>query len=254
MNTWQLLDWTSAAESRKGVRRVVNEDAFLDSGETGLWAVADGMGGHDAGDVASAAIRDELAGLALAPTINECIARIETGLRRVNTRLRTAAEARGPDSVIGSTFAALLIRGRHAVCLWSGDSRAYLARDGSLYLLTRDHKLVHDLVEAGEIQASDADGHPQRHVITRAIGAEETVRLDLNHVTLAEGDRLLLCTDGLSDKLDPAAIALGMTEPPETCVRWLMDASDRAGRTDDSTAIAIAIGPSAAIDPRVSAR
>ena len=250
MTVWHQLTWRSAGMTRKGPRRSTNEDAFLDAGENGLWVVADGMGGHAAGDVASGGICRGLAGLALSPTIGECIARIESALRRVNLDLRAEARARGPEVLIGSTFAALLIRGRHAVCLWSGDSRAYLARDGGLYLLTRDHKLVHDLIDAGEIAADAAASHPQRHVITHAIGADDAIRIDLNHVTLVEGDRLLLCTDGLSDCLDPATIVSTMDDDPTTCVGRLLDIGDARGRADDATAVAIAItGASASAGP-----
>jgi len=250
VTVWHQLSWRSAGLSRKGPRRGVNEDAFLDASERGLWVVADGMGGHAAGDLASDGICRELGALDLNPTINECIARIEATLRRVNTSLRNEARARGPEVLIGSTFAGLLIRGRHAVCLWSGDSRAYLARGGTLFQLTRDHKLVEDMVCNGELRADDAAVHPHRHIITRAIGAEDQVHIDLNHVTLTTGDRLLLCTDGLSDCLDPATLVQAMHGAPAACVARLLDIGESRGRTDDATAIAITImGESAGGDP-----
>jgi protein phosphatase len=252
VTVWHQLAWRSAGQSRRGPRREVNEDAFLDAGERGLWVVADGMGGHTAGDLASDGICRELAALDLYPTINESIARIETALRRVNVGLRSEARSRGSDVLIGSTFAALLIRGRHAVCLWSGDSRAYLARGDTLYQLTRDHKLVEDLVCSGEIQAEDAARHPHRHVVTRAIGADDTVHIDLNHVTLADGDRLLLCTDGLSDCLAPQIIADTLRDDPRDSVHRLLDAGDLRGRKDDATAVAIAIVGEAAADDRTT--
>lgn len=249
MTVWHQLSWRSAGLSRKGPRREVNEDAFLDASERGLWVVADGMGGHAAGDLASDGICRELGALDLNPTINECIARIESTLRRVNTSLRNEARSRGPDVLIGSTFAGLLIRGRHAVCLWSGDSRAYLARGDTLFQLTRDHKLVEDMVCSGELCAGDAARHPHRHIVTRAIGADDAVHIDLNHVTLTTGDRLLLCTDGLSDCLDPQTIADILQNDPETCVQALLDTGDRRGRKDDATAIAVTIlGETAADD------
>ncbi|MDF1791794.1 MAG: protein phosphatase 2C domain-containing protein [Thalassobaculaceae bacterium] len=253
MTVWHQLSWRSAGQSRKGPRRAVNEDAFLDASERGLWVVADGMGGHAAGDLASDEICRELGALELNPTINECIARIEACLRRVNTSLRNEARARGPEVLIGSTFAAVLIRGRHAVCLWSGDSRAYLSRDDALFQLTRDHKLVEDMVCAGEIGAADVAHHPHRHIITRAIGAEASVHIDLNHVTLTTGDRLLLCTDGLSDCLDPATIAGTMRDDPADAVACLLDAGDAQGRKDDATAVAITITGESAIDDRSTA-
>jgi serine/threonine protein phosphatase PrpC len=253
VTVWHQLAWRSAGLSRKGPRREVNEDAFLDASERGLWVVADGMGGHSAGDLASDGICRELGALELNPTITECIARIEASLRRVNTSLRNEARARGPEVLIGSTFAGVLIRGRHAVCLWSGDSRAYLCRGDALFQLTRDHKLVEDMVCSGEICAADMAHHPHRHIITRAIGTEDSVHIDLNHVTLTAGDRLLLCTDGLSDCLDPTTIADTMQEDPVETVTRLLDAGDAGGRKDDATAIAITIVGDAPIDDRATA-
>lgn len=253
MTVWHQLAWRSAGLSRRGPRREINEDAFLDASERGLWVVADGMGGHAAGDLASDGICRELGALKLNPTINECIARIESTLRRVNTSLRNEARSRGPDVLIGSTFVGVLIRGRHAVCLWSGDSRAYLARGASLFQLTRDHKLVEDMVCSGEICAADMAHHPHRHIVTRAIGAEDSVHIDLNHVTLTTGDRLLLCTDGLSDVLDPDFIAATMHADPGECVMRLLDAGDARGRKDDATAVAITITGETAVDDRVTA-
>lgn len=252
MNAVHQLAWRSAGLSRKGPSRKINEDAFLDAGERGLWAVADGMGGHDAGDLASDGICRELEALELNPTLNECIARIEAGLRRLNSSLRKEARARGPETLIGSTFAGVLIRGRHAVCLWSGDSRTYLSRGDALFQLTRDHKLVEDMVGSGEICAADAARHPHRHIITKAIGADDSIHIDLNHVTLTTGDRLLLCTDGLSDCLDPETIADTMQDDPAETVARLLDAGDARGRRDDATAIAITIVGETAIDERAS--
>lgn len=252
MTAGHQLTWRSAGLSRQGPRRAINEDAFLDAGERGLWVVADGMGGHAAGDLASDGICRELGALELNPTISECIARIEATLRRLNTSLRIEARLRGPDVLIGSTFAGLLIRGRHAVCLWSGDSRAYLARGDALFQLTRDHKLVEDMVCSGEIHTDDAAHHPHRHIVTRAIGAEDSVHIDLNHVTLTTGDRLLLCTDGLSDALNPATIADTMHEDPVKCVVQLLDAGDARGRKDDATALAITIVGETALADRAA--
>lgn len=250
MTVVHQLAWRSAGMSRKGPRRKINEDAFLDAGERGLWAVADGIGGHDSGDLASDGICRELAGVELNSTINECIARIEASLRLLNTNLRNEARSRGPGVLIGSTFSGVLIRGQHAVCLWSGDSRTYLCRGDALFQLTRDHKLVEEMVYSGEICAADAIHHPHRHIITRAIGAEDSVHIDLNHVTLTIGDRLLLCTDGLSDCLDPETIADIMQDDPLKTVARLLDEGDARGRKDDATAIAITIVGEAGMDER----
>jgi serine/threonine protein phosphatase PrpC len=181
----------SAARSHAGCVRVLNEDAVLDRPDIGLWAVADGMGGHNAGDVASKGVLEELASQD---------ANIGERLQRANRRLLLhAAQTRsGP---IGSTVVALEIRPPHYACFWVGDSRAYLMRDNRITRLTRDHSAVQELMDAGRITPAEAAEHPQSHVITRAVGAEQTLAVDSHDGSIEANDTFLLCSDGLSNLL-----------------------------------------------------
>jgi protein phosphatase len=187
----------SAARSHSGCVRAFNEDAVLERPDLGLWAVADGMGGHNAGDVASKVVVEELA--TEGTNVGEC-------LRRANDRLLQHA-ARSKCGPVGSTVVGLRIDPPHYTCFWVGDSRAYLLRDGHLTRLTRDHSAVQELVDAGRITAAEARRHPQAHIITRAVGAEQTLTIDSHCGSIGHGDTFLLCSDGLSNTMRDDEIA-----------------------------------------------
>lgn len=167
---------------------------MLDRSDAGLWAVADGMGGHSAGDVAASIAVDALAAM---DTPIDATA-VQSALEMANRRILAS---RG-GSTSGTTIVALWIVGLAATVFWAGDSRAYLIRDGDVRALTHDHSLVQELIDAGAITPFQADYHPQSNVITRALGIAAEVAIDTVAVALAPGDRLLLCTDGLHRTLD----------------------------------------------------
>ena len=181
-----------------GCRRKINEDSVLAAPALGLWAVADGMGGHDAGEVASALVIERLA--ACAPDL-DLTARIEAAraaMATANAQL-VAMGANGPEpKTIGSTVVALVAEAGSFACLWAGDSRAYLARAGGLVQLTRDHSLVQELVDAGELDAAEAGGHPNANIITRAVGASPSLNIDGVHGDVRPRDVFLLASDGLT--------------------------------------------------------
>ena len=241
MSTARRLVWQSAARTVPGPSHPVNEDAYLDAAHAGLWAVADGMGGHSQGDFASLSVCEALSTAPFAATLGERVGALETALGEVNAMLRAAANDRGPGVTIGAAVAGLVIHDHHAVCLWSGDSRAYLSRDDALYQLTRDHKLVRELVDSGRLSEAEAATHPDRHVITSAIGVQEPVRVEVAHVPLQAGDRLLLCTDGVSDCYMPMEIGEAMRLDPLSCVDTLLSGVSVRGGSDDATAVAISI-------------
>jgi len=196
MSTHDPVSWTSHAVSHVGTVRKINEDACLDRPERGLWAVADGMGGHSAGDVASSRIIEALDGLSPAGSLSEMAGVVEDALRRVNLDLLKLA--RDSDKhTIGSTAAVLVMHGRHALCIWAGDSRIYRFRKGRLEQLTQDHAMVEDMVEAGLISRAEAEHHPQANRITRAVGAMEDLFVDMDIHPVEPGDRFLICSDGL---------------------------------------------------------
>lgn len=196
MNTHQFR---SSAATHAGAVRTHNEDAFVNRPDLGLWAVADGAGGHEAGEVASRMIADALEAIPPGLSAGEMLAQIRLRITAIHTALREEAARRGPRAMIASTVVVLIARDGHFACLWAGDSRVYLLRGGQLSQITRDHSLVQELVDSGAIAAEEAESHPRANVITRAVGAD-CDELELDKVTslLVTGDRFLLCSDGLS--------------------------------------------------------
>jgi serine/threonine protein phosphatase PrpC len=189
----------SIALTHPGLVRQSNEDRVLDRQEAGLWAVADGMGGHPQGDLASTLIVEALGGLAAGGSPYAYLRNVQEALQSVNRALITRAAATPSARVIGSTVVVLLIIEGYYACLWAGDSRAYRWRAGELQQLTRDHSLVQALVDAGSLRQQEARTHRQAHVITRALGESEHLVLDMRNGPVLIGDRFLLCSDGLTN-------------------------------------------------------
>src|SRR6185437_3647071 len=200
----RLRSWSA---SHAGTKRSHNEDAYVDRPDTGMFAVADGAGGHQAGEVASGMIAEALEAIPSGLHASELLAEVRLAIERTHLALREEAARRGPDVVVASTVVVMLARGDHFACLWAGDSRAYLLRGGVFRQITRDHSLVQELVEAGAIRPDEALNHPRSNVITRAVGAElEEVLLDKVSDRLLPGDRFLLCSDGLCKSLTDAEL------------------------------------------------
>lgn len=185
--------------------RKLNEDACLEQAARGIWAVADGMGGHAAGDYASRSVVDALAGLSVPESLGEKVNAVHEHLQQVNTRL-TEEAGRRREQVIGSTTVVLLVHDTHAVVIWAGDSRAYRYRPDGLQQLTRDHSKVEELVAQGVLSREQAQHHPGANVITRAIGVMRPLKLDSEMLTVQEGDIFLLCSDGLYNEVSDAEI------------------------------------------------
>jgi protein phosphatase len=188
--------WTSAAQTDVGRVRSRNEDACLAQPQRGLWVVADGMGGHAFGDVASRTIVEALDRLPPATNLSRFIDAARAALVQVNGTLRAEARARHVP-VMGSTVVVLLAVGTEAACLWAGDSRIYLYRHGRLQQLTRDHSQAAALQARGvDAAASAAVGG---NMITRAVGASDTLDVEVTTLPVRDGDIFLLCSDGLSN-------------------------------------------------------
>lgn len=179
---------------------------MLERPDCGLWVVADGMGGHDAGEVASAAIVDALAAIPQSANLELFAASIIGALHDVNTQLRTLGNSAPRPTTIGSTVVALAIAAGEFRCIWAGDSRAYRVRGAELTQITRDHSLVQDLVAAGLVEAGEAETHPQAHVITRAIGAADSLELECAAGDALPDDIFLLASDGLTRVVAPDEI------------------------------------------------
>lgn len=195
------------AASHAGAVRTRNEDSLVCRDDAGLWAVADGAGGHGAGDVASQAVAAALAGLPRQLSAAELLAQVRLRLTAVHADLQAQAAAAGPGRILASTVVVLLARGGHFAALWAGDSRIYLLRDGMLKRVTRDHSLVQEMVDEGTLTEAEAEAHPQANVITRAIGARGELDLDKLSDRILPGDSFLLCSDGLFKELPEALIA-----------------------------------------------
>ena len=218
----------------KGRVREGNEDAYLV--EPPLYAVADGMGGHRGGEVASQ--------LAL-ETIAELFRKGDMPLtEQVREANRAVFERSGTDRAVagmGTTLTAALVQGELAHLIHVGDSRAYLLRAGTLRQLTEDHTLVNRMVKAGEITAAEAEVHPHRNVITRSLGTEADLDVDEQDVGLLEGDRLLLCSDGLTGMLTEEQVQaiLEATPAAQEAADRLVRAANNAGGVDNITVVVL---------------
>jgi protein phosphatase/serine/threonine-protein phosphatase Stp1 len=226
-----------------GAVRKHNEDNMLCRPDLGLWVVADGAGGHDSGEVASGMIVAELDRLPAHLSGAEVLAEVRLTLARVHAALRAEAAARGPNAMIASTFIALILRDRHFACLWAGDSRAYLLHRGVLRQISRDHSLVQELVDSGNLAPEDAERHPHANVITRAVGADaEVLELDKVIGQAEPGDRFLLCSDGLSKTLSEAEISSLLAAPDGVPPPELLIAAALAHRVNDNvTAVVVEV-------------
>lgn len=227
-----------AARSHVGRVREINEDRFLVRSDRGLWAVADGMGGLAGGSEAAEAAIAELAAAAdQGEAMSENL--ITAALDRANRHIRGESSDPAPRS--GTTVVTAWLEGRRLTIFWIGDSRAYLVREGTARCLTRDHSVVQDLLDAGEITAREAERHPYAHLVTRALGAAESALPDRITLDLAVGDRLLLCSDGISRSLDPQEAVATVGRPLAAYVDSLLNqALIRDGR-DNATLVAIEI-------------
>jgi len=233
--------WTSAGATDQGRVRSVNQDAYLDRPELGLWAVADGMGGHTDGAHASRAIVDALAGLPRTALLGRRTRAVVAALKRVNRDLLAYAAAMQVD-LIGSTVVALTAARDHAAMLWTGDSRVYRLRDGHLDCLTKDHSQVQLLVDEGLLAPELAETHPSANVLLRAVGSEEDLFVDYRLERLKAGDRFLLCSDGLYRELDEAAMTrLLASGPPRESARALVQQACEHGGRDNVTAVVISV-------------
>jgi type VI secretion system protein ImpM len=219
----------SAAATDIGLTRAINEDAFIERPEAGMWAVADGLGGHRDGEVASHMVCDALAELVPDPTFDGMIESARQRLQRVNEYLLHSAAHPTLADRSASTVVLLLVRGSSCAVLWAGDSRVYRWRAGRLERLTRDHS-----VEESEIAAQ----RELSNAITRAVGVQETLILDVRHDRVCAGDRYLLCSDGLTRTVPDVEIESCMkADDVGAVVRGLISATLTAGAPDNVTVV-----------------
>lgn len=234
--------WLCAARTDTGKIRSRNEDAFLSLPEKGLWVVADGMGGHQNGALASRLIVEHLAELPAERNIDLRLRRLRQCLHRLNWRLtqEVTVTAEQPNPVIGSTVVALLAEGERAICVWAGDSRCYLWRGGTLYQLSRDHSLLQELIRDKQISPLEAAKHPSAHALTRAVGANEKLVLEVAEFTVYPGDTLMLCSDGLYQSLSRDALGACLGQPSvNLALQRLFDQALDGPASDNLSAVVV---------------
>jgi len=232
------MSFECVSRSDVGLRRKVNEDSILVRTERGLWAVADGMGGHDAGDVASAMVAEALQRLPIIYGLEQLVDAAIEELRQVNRRLIDLARSGGHERTIGTTVVALAIADGHFHCFWAGDSRAYRVRDGAIRRISRDHSLVQDLVDAGMLAANEAEGHVNANVITRAVGVAEVLDVDSSTGDALSGDLFLLASDGLTRVVDDEEILAQLaTKSPDDAADSLVEMVLARGAPDNVSLI-----------------
>jgi serine/threonine protein phosphatase PrpC len=238
------LRFVSHGLTHVGLVRQRNEDPFIERPEHGIWAVADGMGGHAEGDYASAAVVNRLAAFKPFADLEELTDEVRRALSHVDVHLRARAKATGPQTVIASTVACLLVFQEEFATVWSGDSRVYQLRDGELHRLSADHSRVQELIDAGRLTPKEARGHPEAHVVTQAIGAGR-LHFGTRVGLVRPGDRFLLCSDGLTNMAadeeiagELAYAASGAT--PQVAAERLLDLVLARGAVDNVTIVVVA--------------
>lgn len=234
--------WSSAGRSDTGKVRARNEDAFLDQPQQGLWVVADGMGGHQAGDLASRLIVESLAELPAGLDFEDRLDAVRDSLHRINRHLSLGLTLTGEtqDLLVGSTVVALLAEGSQVACLWAGDSRCYLLRGRQLFQLSRDHSLLQQLVSERGMSPDEAAQQPGAHALTRAVGAAEELQLDILELESLPGDVFLLCSDGLYQDLDHDLLTAALLRPsPQLALQRLFELALAGPARDNLSAVVI---------------
>lgn len=236
----QNIRWISSGRSDRGAVRSINEDAILTQDDKCFWVVADGLGGHAVGDVASRKLVAGLADVPLKNALDLRVEKLEDKLIDVNHQLLQYAKQHCHGSKMGSTVVCLLIKNRVGVCLWVGDSRLYRYRNRHLSQMMRDHSHVEELVKRGMLTRAEANMHPQRNIVTRAIGADADLYVEINVFGVRSDDVYLLCSDGLYEVLDAKVLAQGLSRlDVDDSAAFLMERALRAGARDNVSLVVV---------------
>lgn len=237
------IQWYSSAGTTVGKHRKINEDAYLESPDIGLWAVADGMGGHSAGDVASQCVIDALGTLVATGNLDSFTAYTTECLHTINTDLLEMAGNLGKDRIIGSTVVVMLAVGWRCAGIWAGDSRLYQFRDGKLTQLTQDHSMAAEL-SLQDIPPEEASGtEAASNIVTRALGAESDLSFDVVTFDAQVGDRYLLCSDGLIKEVQHQEIeTILKQEPYQESAQRLIELALQRGARDNVTVVVAQAG------------
>jgi serine/threonine protein phosphatase PrpC len=237
-----------------GRRRMSNEDAFVIDDDMGLYVVADGMGGHAAGEIASREAVEQISSMVRrdydrvekfiheGPTASNVRAvqrLVESAIQMATYMVFAIAENDPNQKGMGTTVSVLLLMGRHAVLGQVGDSRIYLVRSDHAYQLTEDHTLVAWQLKQGIISEAEAALSPHKNVITRAVGSRDYVQVDTQTLEIGPGDRFLLCSDGLHGYVEREELPEILGLDLDTAVPRLIDLANARGGRDNITAVAV---------------
>lgn len=228
-----------SATTHVGRVRKINEDSILALPEHRIWVVSDGVGGHAAGDFASQTVVDSIAILPHDLSPSQMMVEIRAALGRAHDIIRAEARARDVD-LIGATVVVLMLHGRHFLCFWAGDSRLYRLRDGAVEMLSSDHSVVSEFVNAGQMTWDEVDVLPQSNAITRAVGVGDALELDKIWGEMEPGDRFILCSDGLTKYARTGTLqALAARAPIETVADTLLTYALEQGGGDNVSIIVV---------------
>jgi serine/threonine protein phosphatase PrpC len=242
------LSWHAVALTDIGRVRQLNEDSLLARSDIGHFVVADGMGGHTGGDVASQRVVSALSDLVPGEDFALFVEQLENCLLDVNTEL--VDRVAGTERVMGTTVAGLVLHQAHYLIYWCGDSRIYLFRDGRLRQQTIDHTYTQVLVEQGKLRPEQVREHPDNNIITRAVGADPQLFVDMDLRNLQAGDQFLICSDGLDKELDEEELEAWLSQEQsrreggiEATARSLLDSALARGGRDNTTLILVNMLP-----------
>ncbi len=245
------FEWRSCGLTTVGTVRKHNEDSYLASPEKQLWVVADGMGGHMRGDVASQAIIETFQKFKPLRTVSQTIDDLEKRTLRVNIKLREDLD-KNPGNVMGSTIAMMYAKHEVGYFMWAGDSRIYSYRNKVLKQISHDHSFIQESVDKKIMTAEEASAHPSSNIITRAVGVHSRLYIDLDYRRIKPGDKFLICSDGLFKDVKLKEIADKLDQIPYKAAESLIDMALSKGANDNVTVIVIEAFPKA-ITPDKSA-
>lgn len=227
------------AVTHVGRVRKVNEDSILSLPDQQIWLVADGMGGHAAGDFASQTVVEQVAALPADLGPGERMQALRAALEQAHGAIRAESARRG-GATVGAAVVALIIANGHFAAFWAGDSRLYRFRDGGIELLTHDHSLVAEFVKSGQMSWDEAEQHPQSNAITRAVGVGEAPGLEKIRGEARPGDRFLLCSDGLNKYAGFETLRRAVTGAPiETLPEKLLNIALSGGGQDNISVVVV---------------
>ena len=244
MNQGGQFNLEACGATDVGMKRRLNEDVFVLDHDSGMYLVADGMGGHHAGDFASQTITNNLSLFRQNTSLNDNILLLEENILNSNSIIRNKSYKLGRNATIGSTVVCVYIWQKYLFTLWAGDSRLYRYRDSRLERLTEDHSYVEELVRMGKLDPREAEHHPAANVVLKAVGIDDQLCMDLEYFEIRHGDIYIICTDGLYKDLDEERLIPiieahldDMTDLSESLLASSLD----AGGTDNTSIIAMKV-------------